>query len=118
MFLNEFLRGFVNLLGPSGRLLRDTRRNAADPLGDGLGTLGYAGCCPGHSLTTRKRELSSAGFACRRGAFFPSAGFASGALAAATFAGGTFTASALSGSRLASSAFAGRTLPASRLARR
>ena len=118
MVLNEFLRGFVNLLGTSGRLLRNTRRNTADSLGDRLGTLGYAGCRPGHSLTTRKRKLSSAGFACGRGAFFPSAGFAGSALAAATFAGRTFTASALSGSRLASRALAGRTFPASRLARR
>lgn len=114
VFLNEFLRGFVNLLGTSDSLRRDTSRNTADSLGDGLGALRYSGCGATYILTTWKRDLSSAGFACRS-AFLPSARFASGALATAAFAGGTLTASALAGSRLASRALASRTLSASRL---
>jgi len=41
VFLNEFLRGFEDLLGASYRLLRNSSCNATDSLGDRFRALGY-----------------------------------------------------------------------------
>ena len=119
MFLNEFLRSFVNLFSAGYRLLRDSSCYAADSLGHRLSALRHSRGGASYSLAAREGKLSSARFACRRGAFsLSSTRLASRALATAAFASGALTASALAGSRLASRALASGTFSPSRLARR